>query len=69
MEQGQSEKESCFPCPVGTYERDGFSMIQGEIIYTQNLPGGVYSPKISCNQQWFQIGATAFRITVSFQTR
>jgi len=63
MEQGQSEKESCFSCPVRTYERYGFSLIQGEIIDTEDLPGGVYPPKVSGNQQWFQIGTAAFRIT------
>jgi hypothetical protein len=63
MEQGQSEKESCFSCPVRTYERDGLSLIQGEIIHTENLPGRVCPPKISGNQQWFQNATAAFRIT------
>jgi len=63
IEQGQSEKESCFSCPVRTYERDGLTLIQGEIIDAENLPGGVCPPKISGNQQWFQNGPAAFRIT------
>jgi hypothetical protein len=63
MEQGQGEKESCFSCPVGTYERDGLTVIEGKIIDAENLPGGICPPKISGNQQWFQYGSTAFRIT------
>ena len=39
MEQGESEKESCFSRSVRTYERDGLSLIQGEIIDIENLPG------------------------------
>jgi hypothetical protein len=62
MEQGQSEKEGCFSCPVRTYERDGLTLIQGEIIDAENHPGGIYPPKISGNQHWFQNGTAAFRI-------
>jgi hypothetical protein len=63
MEQGQSEKESRFSCPVRTYERDGLALIQGEIIDAENLPGGICPPKISGNKQRFQNGTAAFRIT------
>ena len=54
MEQGESEKEGCFSRSVRTYERDGLSLVQGEIIDIENLPGGVCAPQIFGDQQWFQ---------------
>ena len=56
MEQGESEKESCFSRSIRTYERDGLALIQGEIIDIENLPGGAYTPQIFGDQQRFQNG-------------
>jgi hypothetical protein len=60
MEQGKSEEESRLPGTVGTYQRDGFPLVYGEMIDTEYFFGGVYPSEISGNEQWFQTIISAF---------